>query len=191
MYCHRSLAIVICLLALVILSCSDQQSESSNMNATNTPSLPYSSPTPFEVLKPLPRESEVPNRRPTATRRQPTATRSVTTVKPLHWEMAEAHVESGGSGRVPVFQETELSKRMKYLLSGISRSCGDSDYEVATLSLAAQLTLFAQGIEYSLLDFMEVFHSHALDSNTSCEDTALTSLAVIKISEEVLDKYGY
>ena len=191
MYCHRSLAIVICLLALVILSCSDQQSESSNMNATNTPSLPYSSPTPFEVLKPLPRESEVPNRRPTATRRQPTATRSVTTVKPLHWEMAEAHVESGGSGRVPVFQETELSKRMKYLLSGISRSCGDSDYEVATLSLAAQLTLFAQGIEYSLLDFMEVFHSHALDSNTSCEDTALTSLAVITISEEVLDKYGY
>ena len=191
MYCHRSLAIVICLFALVILSCSDQQSESSNMNATNTPSLPYSSPTPFEVLKPLPRESEVPNRRPTATRRQPTATRSVTTVKPLHWEMAEAHVESGGSGRVPVFQETELSKRMKYLLRGISRSCGDSDYEVATLSLVAQLTLFAQGIEYSLLDFMEVFHSHALDSNTSCEDTALTSLAVIKISEEVLDKYGY
>lgn len=67
----------------------------------------------------------------------------------LYREMAEAHIETGGSGQIP-----ELSRRIGVLLSGISSACNISEHQVATLSLAGQLSLWASDVQISLLGFM-------------------------------------
>ena len=177
---HGRFMLAVCIIALTLFGCIQESSPST--------STPYSLPTTSHSPTPT-RYTFTPTRVFRYSTPQPTQEPEIPLrEKSLHWQMAEAHVEAGGAGRVPVTQETELSLAMDDLLGGISSACGGSEYEVATLSLAAQITLFAYDVETPLLDFMDSFYRQTLYSSGSCEDVALLTIVKIHGVDKILEE---
>ena len=165
--------IVVALLSASLLSCSTYTDALGIERETGPEATPTVKPwsgtpaTPWTAATP----------RPQVVRRAvPTPTSAVK----IHWELAEAHVEAGGPGTAPVTGETSLSRRIKTLLTTTARACRESETAVATLVLAGHLTILVHGLDYTLLEFMELFSYAAGSTPGTCEDAALTVLEVME-----------
>ena len=109
--------------------------------------------------------------------------------RPIHWQLAELHVEYGGEGTIPQGRETALSARIKDLMGSIAEACSGTEFEVASLTLAANAVLVIFESSFSLVEFMEFFLDLALASTENCEEVAYAAVAAIERFEDPLGRY--
>ena len=111
---------------------------------------------------------------------RPTATATPT---PLHWQLAIIHVGRGGEGQIPFSEETTLSRRLLFLVEQISVACDSDQQNIADMSVAGQNILIERGVDYPLLDLMELIHQEVLISpDISCAEVIAVVVTAISIA---------
>ena len=69
------------------------------------------------------------------------------------------------------------------------RLCSGTEFEVASLTLAANAVLVIFESSFSLVEFMEFFLDLALASTEDCEEVTYAALAAIERFEDPLGRY--
>ena len=168
-----SLMTLLAVVCIVSLSCFESYEPGGENDTSRTTYYARSQPTPSSSYSG--RATQFP--------------RAGQTARPIHWQLAELHVKYGGEGTIPQGRETALSTRIKNLMGSIAEACSGTEFEVASLTLAANAVLVIFESSFSLVEFMEFFLDLALASTEDCEEVTYAALAAIERFEDPLGRY--